>query len=95
MRMISNWLKLSKRANLYKTVFNTPEGQFVLADLKKFCRLELSTLTRNPITGSVDQVATNHAEGRREVMLRIMALTNLSYEDILRLKANEELDTDV
>lgn len=89
--MIPSWLRISRRASLYRSVFDTPEGRVVLADLKDFCRLERSTLVTNPITRQSDQVATNHAEGRREVLLRIMKLTSISYDDILRIKAEEEL----
>lgn len=85
------WIRVSKRASVYKAVFDTPEGRIVMSDLRDFCRLERSTLVVNPITRMSDQVATNHAEGRREVLLRIMKFCNISYDDVLRMKHEEEL----
>ena len=88
--MLPDWLKLSKRSSIYKQVFETPEGQFILADLKKFCHIDRSTFYRSVVTGQADPYAMAHAEGKRAVMREIMKMANLSYEDILRLRDNEE-----
>lgn len=91
---LPGWLRISRRAHCYRTVFQSEEGKQVLSDLKQFCRLERSTLTYSPITGMTDPIATQHAEGRREVLLRIMKFASLTYEDIAQLKITEESAND-
>lgn len=67
------------RRNAYRRTFSGPEGQKVLADLRRFCRATLPTAdVENPNT-------TFLLEGRREVWLRIQAHLNLTDEDIYQL----------
>jgi len=56
----------------YVTVFQSPAAEIVLADLAEFCRASEATFDPK-------EDARTHAfrEGRREVWLRIQALTKL------------------
>ncbi len=73
-----NPLTRARRAAYAKT-FNNPEGQKVLADLRRFCRAtELSADVTNVN-------ATYLAEGRREVWLRIQKFLSLTDEDVVKL----------
>ncbi len=67
-----------------------PDGEIVLADLKKFCRATASTVVVSPVSRSVDPIATAMAEGRREVWLRIMAHLHLEDRAVINLEENEE-----
>ena len=70
---------LGRRNRAYQNTFNNPEGQKVLADLRRFCRATLPT-------ADVDNERTTYLlEGRREVWLRIQAHLHLSDEDIYNL----------
>jgi len=53
----------------YQLTFNSQSGQAVLLDLMSFCKFRL------PIDDRAD-------EGKRQVMLRIMNLTQLSMEQL-------------
>lgn len=68
----------------------SPDGEIVLADLKKFCRATASTVVVSPVSRSVDPIATAMAEGRREVWLRIMAHLHLEDRAVINLEENEE-----
>jgi len=48
-----------------------PSAEIVLADLKRFCRVETSTVVLSPVTKTIDPLALAMAEGRREVWNRI------------------------
>jgi hypothetical protein len=67
-----------------------PDGEIVLADLKKFCRATASTVVVSPVSRSVDPIATAMAEGRREVWLRIMAHLHLEDRAVINLEEKEE-----
>lgn len=73
-----------KRSVFYKKTFSGPDGQKVLADLRRFCRATVPT-------ADVDNPNTTYLlEGRREVYLRIMAHLNLTDEQVYEL--TEEYD---
>jgi hypothetical protein len=90
LRMIPQWMKLSRKAHVYKAVFDTPEGKIVLADLIEFCHLQRSAVIRSVVTGAVDPYSVMQAEGKRDVLMRIMKYVNLSYAEVLAMKGNEE-----
>jgi hypothetical protein len=96
--MIDNILqKLRKRRYAYRRMFLgenglNADGEVVLADLAKFCRATSSTAVVNPISRSVDPLATAMAEGRREVWLRIMAHLHIDERVIFNLNENEVND---
>lgn len=62
---------LRRRQDLYRSVFDGPNGQAVLADLAQFCRAYSTTFVRG------DSHASALGEGRREVFNRIAALIAL------------------
>lgn len=76
---------LHGRAQDYRTVFASPVGQRVLADLAKFCRANESTFHADARLHAV-------AEGRREVWLRIQRNLELTDEQLWGLYglANQE-----
>jgi hypothetical protein len=60
----------------------------VLADLKRFCRADSSTM-RMDSTGRADPIAMAYAEGRREVWLRIMAHLHLEERETINLREEQ------
>jgi hypothetical protein len=88
--------RIRKRKYAYRRMFLaesgelSPDGEIVLADLKKFCRATASTVVVSPVSRSVDPIATAMAEGRREVWLRIMAHLHLEDRAVINLEENEE-----
>ncbi len=88
--------RIRKRKYAYRRMFLaesgelSPDGETVLADLKKFCRATASTVVVSPVSRSVDPIATAMAEGRREVWLRIMAHLHLEDRAVINLEENEE-----
>ncbi len=70
---------LRQRRAAYAKTFNNPEGQKVLADLRRFCRASQPT-------ADVNNVQTTYLlEGRREVWLRIQAHLKLTDEQVNNL----------
>lgn len=88
--------KTAARATAYQKLFLgddgelTPQGKLVLHDLAKFCRLLSPTTVVNRHDGHIDPYATVHAEGRREVFLRVHAHLKLDLGVITR--ALKEVD---
>lgn len=71
--------KLLERRAAYHKTFKNPEGEKVLADLRRFCRATLPTADVN------NPNVTYLLEGRREVWLRISSLLQLTEDDIYNL----------
>ena len=71
------WDRIFRRRQNYHRLFLDGDGRVhpaaapVLADLKRFCRAETSTLVVSPVSKAVDPLAMGMAEGRREVWNRI------------------------
>lgn len=71
----------ARRALHYQRVFLDDEGEVsvsgrkVLADLRKFCRVDRSTFEADPRAHAL-------LEGRREVALRILTMLGIKGEDI-------------
>jgi hypothetical protein len=87
--------KIRKRRYAYRRLFLaesglSPDGEIVLADLRKFCRATASTAVINPVSRSVDPIASAMAEGRREVWLRIMAHLHIDEKVVFNLSQDEE-----
>jgi hypothetical protein len=87
--------KIRKRRYSYRRMFLgedglSPDGEVILADLSKFCRANSSTAVVNPISRSVDPIASAMAEGRREVWLRIMAHLHIDEKVVFNLTENED-----
>jgi hypothetical protein len=83
--------RLWNRRRDYRAVFDTDEGQRVLADLRGFCRVD-STCVIVGKDGKIDTHATMVAEGRREVFLRIVEILRLTDEQLHKLKEMNDDD---
>lgn len=70
---------LERRRQAYVSVFDTPNGEVVIADLARFCRASESTFDPDP------RIAAN-LDGRREVFLRVQEHIQLSQEQLYRMK---------
>ncbi len=88
--MFRKWLAIERKSTLFKRVFDGRDGEAVLAELSAFCHCEITTAKASPVTGSIDPNAVLIAEGRRQVMLHIARLLNLSYDEIAQMRFNEE-----
>lgn len=81
---IMGWRKfLQARRAAYQAIFAPsgsvgPMAEIVLADLRKFCRANTSTIMVSPVTRVVDPYASAVAEGRREVWNRIRSNLDLT-----------------
>jgi hypothetical protein len=91
-----NHVKLARKAAMFKQLFEGEEGLQLLAELKRFCHLEDSTIHMSGATqqrtGAIDPYATLYNEGKRVVLLHMLKLAGLSYADIARVKTQDELE---
>lgn len=82
---------LFRRAHAYRAVFKTPGGELgpaaetVMKDLAKYCYADKPTLKVSMVTQQTDPYAMAFAEGRRDVFNRIVALANLTPDQIERI----------
>lgn len=87
-------LREAFRACFWRGLWRTGSGvpsdhtRDVLNELKEFCRADASCVQFT--NGCVDTHLTAVIEGRREVWLKIVALLNLSDQELLRLKGNDD-----
>ena len=82
--------RILRRRSHYRAVFRTPSGERVLADLKRFCRADSSSVMVSPQSGMIDTHAMAVNEGRREVWLRIATHLHLNDADLLRLQEQRD-----
>lgn len=81
----------------YKATFLDKTGQvrveslYCLADLKRFCNVD-STSIRISKAGGIDPYAMAVAEGRREVWLRLQHYLRLDEQQLLKLKEEQHDD---
>ena len=93
--MTKLWQRLFKRRQNYRRLFFdgdghvNPSAEVVLADLKRFCRVETSTVVVSPVTKTIDPLAMAMAEGRREVWNRIQQYLHMADREITQLNENE------
>lgn len=73
---------LAEKQSAYRKVFNNPIGQEVIKDLNNFCYGTKTTAGRNE--------SLERLEGRREVLLQIMTLLKVDFQDYF----DEYLDQD-
>jgi len=88
--------RVFRRRQNYRRVFLdgggnvNPSAEIVLADLKRFCRVETSTVVLSPVTKTIDPLAMAMAEGRREVWNRIQQYLQMAEREIAQLKEDSE-----
>ena len=88
---------LNRKASYRRTFMDASgnisrDGEIVLADLRKFCRANTTTVIVSPISKSIDPVAMAMAEGRREVWLRLMAHLHIDEKQVFNLDDGSEKD---
>jgi hypothetical protein len=89
--------KIMARRMAYRRMFLgddgklTQDGKTVLADLSKFCRLTESVTVISPVSRQVDVPATFQAEGRREVILRLLDHLDVDDSDLFQLTKKEAM----
>lgn len=91
--------RLFRRRAMYRAVFKEPGGDlqpaadFVMKDLARYCYASNTTLKVSHVTQQSDPLGMAFAEGRRDVFLRIVAMCNLTPDQIERIaqhRTNEE-----
>lgn len=89
------WSTIKKRDQIRQLLFDNrdhfnPNAQVLMKELAKFCYLGRTTTKVGKISGRIDPIASAIAEGRREVLLRILEL--LSFSDAHAVKMIEQLN---
>lgn len=69
-----------------------PEAVYCLADLKRFCCADSTTVRISPKSGQIDPLAMAMAEGRREVFMRIQHYLRLDEQELLKMKEERHDD---
>lgn len=96
--MIDRIQKALNRRRAYRRLFLgddgklTADGELVLADLAKFCRLHRSTTIVSAVSRQTDVPASFQAEGRREVILRLLGHLHVSDADLIRITEREAIE---
>ncbi len=93
--------RLSLKNEVFKRFFETEDGKQVLAEMKHFCCLERQTIHMGGVqsnsdgsvrtTGAIDPYATIYNEGKRVVLLHMLELASLTYEDIKHIETIDEM----
>lgn len=89
LQQILNRRKAYRRCFLGEDGKLTPDAEAVMADLARFCRLNRSTTVVSMITQQTDVPASFQAEGRREVIQRILAHLHVDDADLVRITEKE------
>lgn len=96
--MIDRLQRILNRRLAYRRLFLdgegklTPDGEAVINDLARFCRLHRSTSVVSLTTRQTDVPATFQAEGRREVILRILGHLHVDDADLVRITEREAIN---
>lgn len=96
--MIDRIQKVLNRRRAYRRLFLgddgklTKDAEIILDDLAKFCRLHRSTTIVSTVSRQTDVPATFQAEGRREVILRILGHLHVNDADLIRITEREAID---
>lgn len=83
--------RLNRRRSMYRALFKTPGDElapaadYVLRDLARYCYATNTTLKVSQVTQQCDPLAMAFAEGRRDVFNRIVAICNLTPEQVDRI----------
>lgn len=78
------------RVQTYKKLFASEEGQEVLKDLRKFCFVDASTMSRGNPGVPYDALDLALREGQRNVFLRIRAFLNTDESLLLKRMKMED-----
>ena len=95
---MSRLTRILGRRAAYRRMFFDGEGRLtrdaevVIADLKRYCRWDTSTTVISPVSRQTDVPASFQAEGRREVLARILSHLHVSDADIQRI--TERMDNE-
>ncbi|MGE4334974.1 MAG: hypothetical protein AB7E55_03240 [Pigmentiphaga sp.] len=73
----------------YRRTFEGSDGERVLLDLLRFCKVSSSGVAVSRVTGQVDPLASMVAEGRREVYFHIAKILRMTDEQINNLMERE------
>lgn len=96
--MIDRIDKILRRRQAYRRLFLgddgklSPDAELVINDLARFCRLHRSTTVVSTVSRQTDVPATFQAEGRREVILRILGHLHVDDADLVRLTEREAIN---
>lgn len=96
--MIDRLQKILNRRQAYRRMFLgddgqlTPDAQVVIADLARFCRLHRSTTIVSTVSRQTDVPASFQAEGRREVILRVLGHLHVDDADLFRITEKEAIN---
>lgn len=96
--MIDRLQRILNRRMAYRRIFLdgegnlTKDGEAVIKDLARFCRLHRSTTIVSTISRQTDVPASFQAEGRREVILRILGHLHVDDADLVRITEREAID---
>ena len=93
-RQILDRRRSYRRAFLREDGKLTDDGEAILADLARFCRLHKSVSVVSPVSRQIDVPATFQAEGRREVLLRILGHLHVNDADLIRMTQRMPDDDD-
>lgn len=96
--MIDRLERILNRRRAYRRIFLNddgklkPDAEAIIADLARFCRLHRSTTVVSTVSRQTDVPATFQAEGRREVILRILGHLHVDDADLLRVTEREAIN---
>lgn len=87
--------RIINKRRAYRRVFMegdklSRDAEIVIADLLKFCRYHQSITVVSPISRTTDVPASFQAEGRREVMARILDHIHADDADLVKLERNSD-----
>lgn len=71
------------------------DGQRVLADLKRFCRINRGGIVVSPVNRQTDPYATIYQAGLRDAYLRIIGFLQLDETDVHEESNHEPTSTDL
>lgn len=90
--------RMFRRRSAYRALFVSPGGELgpmadvVMKDLARYCYAGKSTLKVSLVTQQSDPLAMAFAEGRRDVFNRIVAMCNLTPDEIERIAHMRTVD---
>ncbi len=88
--MNSFFEKVLRRRSWYRATFNTPAGQAVLKDLRRFSRFTESPLVLSTTRQQVDPLATAVRIGRQEMFQRIIHHLHVDDAQLIRMMEQED-----